>query len=683
MRCSLLFGLLMFALAACTPASPPPPVAQAVTPATFVGDEVCASCHGELYESYHKTGMGRSLSAFDASTAPERFAGVAPIYNARFDLYYEPLLRGDTLVQREFRLDDSGTVVYERVHAADWVIGSGNATRSYLMNVNGHVTQMPLTWYVERERWDMSPAYEQINFRFSRPIAGECMNCHNGPSPITPETTTHYDEVANGITCERCHGPASDHVAYRLDGFEPPEGEPDPHIVNSAYLDRDQQLAVCQQCHLTGTTVFEPGENMLDFVPGEPLSGNRSVFVTRDQLEDPERFGISSHALRLAKSECFTESAMTCTTCHDPHQPVAELDADHFNTVCQSCHNPEETPEQLACNRPDVATLAEAMTGDCQSCHLQESGTSDIPHVTFTDHWIRRTLPEPRRPEDIARMRTRTTPFELVQVVNDGTAPSQAEADVEAAIAYFKYYDTTHRLPDYLPRVIDGVQRGLAADADRVEGRIVLGRAFLEQGNAQAAVQAFADGVAAFPDAARLHYWHGRALYDAGRLNEALAPLKQALDLQPKFVEAALTLAEALQRLGRANEAIAFYEYVIAEDPIHHPKAWNDLGFIYLNRQALDQARTHLDRAIALDPDLAVALVNRGAIALMQQTADAASYFERAIAADAEYAPAYGNLALIYAQAGRTDEARSLLRTLLTLTPGDQRARGLLQQLGG
>ena len=117
------------------------------------------------------------------------------------------------------------------------------------------------------------------------------------------------------------------------------------------------------------------------------------MFVDAEQLEDPQRFGIASHAQRLALSACFQESQMTCTTCHDPHQPVAELSEDHFNTVCQSCHAPEETSEFLAegaeapvCGRDAAHSATEAMTGDCVSCHLQKGGTSDIPHVTFTDH---------------------------------------------------------------------------------------------------------------------------------------------------------------------------------------------------------------------------------------------------------------------------------------------------------
>ena len=209
-----------------TPASTPPVVV--VDRGQYVGDEACADCHDELYRSYHRTGMGRSVSRFDPVTAPERFDGAARVYDPQHNLYYEPFVRGDTLFQREFRQDDAGCLVHERVHPAAWVVGSGNATRSYLMDVNGHITQMPLTWYVDKAQWDLSPGYEQTNLRFGRAISLECMTCHNGLPVHSPFTQSHYTDVPEGITCERCHGPGSAHVDARLADLGPPEGEPDP-----------------------------------------------------------------------------------------------------------------------------------------------------------------------------------------------------------------------------------------------------------------------------------------------------------------------------------------------------------------------------------------------------------------------------------------------------------------------
>ncbi len=650
--------------------------------AAYVGDEACASCHEAHYLSYHRTGMGRSMSRFDAVSAPEEFPA-PPVHHAGTDFYYEAFVRSDTLFQREYRLNASGETTYERVHPAAWVIGSGNHTRSYLAESNGHFTEMPLTWYVQRGRWDLSPSYDQENLRFSRPVMAECMACHNGFSDHSRFTFDHYRDVADGITCERCHGPGGDHVDLRLAGLGPAAGAADSSIVHPARLARDDQLAVCRQCHLSGMTVFRPGETPSTWRPGEPLETHRSIFVTAEQASDPERFGIASHALRLAKSACFRESDMTCTTCHDPHMPVADLGQDHFNAICAGCHGASEGEAPVAvCGREGAHTTAEAMTGNCVACHLRASGASDIPHVTFTDHWIRRELPPAVAPEDIERVFARIEPFRLVRATappDAGHERAAALGALEEAAAWFAFYDETHALPAYLDSVIVRAEAGFRGGADHPAARLALGRALLEQGRMAEATSALSDAASAYPEDVFIQYWLGRALLQSNRPGEAVGALRRAADLQPAFAEAHLKLAEALYAAARFAEAEAAWLAGLAEDPVHHPASWNDLGFLYLEMGRLEEAGLLFDRALSLDPDLAPALVNAATLRLQAQDwAGAIRLLERAVRKQADSAPALGNLAIAYGEVGRTDEAVGALRTLLLHHPDDLRARALL-----
>ena len=672
-------------------------VASADDSWVYVGDEACASCHAEIYTDYHTTGMGRAVSRFDAATAPERFGadGRSPQICTDEGYCYRAFVRGDTLFQEETRPDTPG---YARTYAASHVVGSGNATRSYLMTVadgearadadGGYVTEMPLTWYVERGIWEMSPGYRQNNARFERPVNAECLTCHDGRPEHEP-SQNFFADVPLGITCERCHGPASAHVA----AFDAGEPE-DTRIVNPAELSPQLELDVCQQCHLTGQTVYAPGESPLTYRPGRPLAAHRAVYVTTASLEDPESFGIASHAERMRRSACFEETAglenaMTCTTCHDPHRPAETND---YNATCQSCHTPQASGDHAAaggaegghtalCSREGAETPAMAAAGDCVSCHMRTAGTSDIPHVSFTDHWIQRRPPpdEQGGALDPAAMR-RETPFVLRDL--SGGERDPAEADLALGIALFALYETEHRLPAYLPQVEARIRAGLDAGADRPDARVALGRALLEMGRAADGAVQIARAAAMTPDDPYAHLWLGLAHQAAGDAAAAAESLGRAAELAPRLTEARLALASALADAGRLPDATATLAAALAQDPLRHAGAWNDLGLYRLQQGQFADARAALRRSVGLDPTLVTAHVNLGAAALQGGDLGAAARaFEAALARDPRHTPALGNLGVVRARQGRPADARVLFERLLAIDPNDGQARAYLAEL--
>src|SRR5436190_216190 len=70
--------------------------------------------------------------------------------------------------------------------------------------------------------------------------------------------------------------------------------------------------------------------------------------------------------------------AMTCTTCHNPHEASRGAEASaHYAQVCRQCHS----------NGSHTAS------GDCIACHMPKRRTDDVVHAVMTDHYIQRRKP--------------------------------------------------------------------------------------------------------------------------------------------------------------------------------------------------------------------------------------------------------------------------------------------------
>src|SRR5690606_38519479 len=99
-----------------------------------------------------QTGMGQSFAPASKQKSAADFSEHHVVYDKHIDLYYHPFWRDESMYIMEFRLSGKDTI-YKRTEKVDYIIGSGQHTNSHLMNVNGYVYQLPLTWYAQKKQW--------------------------------------------------------------------------------------------------------------------------------------------------------------------------------------------------------------------------------------------------------------------------------------------------------------------------------------------------------------------------------------------------------------------------------------------------------------------------------------------------------------------------------------------------
>jgi Flp pilus assembly protein TadD len=97
------------------------------------------------------------------------------------------------------------------------------------------------------------------------------------------------------------------------------------------------------------------------------------------------------------------------------------------------------------------------------------------------------------------------------------------------------------------------------------------------------------------------HHNFGGELVKQGRLDEALGQFTRALELDPRYTHAQLSLAYTLDRLGRVGEAVPAYRKAIELDP-GNVTAMNNLAVLHLKKGEHDEAIRALEQALEVEP---------------------------------------------------------------------------------
>jgi tetratricopeptide (TPR) repeat protein len=592
----------------------------------YVGINTCKQCHIEIYESFIKTGMGQSFDVASKLKSAAKQSKHAVVYDSFSDFYYQPFWENDSFKILEFRLQ-RGDTIYKRTETVDYVIGSGQHTNSHLYAHNGYLRQMPLTFYTQKQKWDLPPGFENgFNTRFNRQIGLECMTCHNSFPNFVEGSENKYTELPNGINCERCHGPGEIHVKEKMAGnLIDTSKYIDYSIVNPGKLPIDLQFDLCQRCHLQGNAVLKNDHSFYDFKPGHKLSDYMTVFVPKYKGAEDE-FIMASHADRLKMSTCFTKSfipnnegnslrpykqSLTCVTCHNPHVSVKATNAKIFNQACKNCHSSQN--KQLICSKSQNERMVQ--NGDnCFSCHMPKSNTLDIPHVTTTDHFIRKPVSKQNLKE--------TKEFIGLYAINEKNPI--AEIKCEAYLNQYEKFDNNPMLLDSALRYVSDKNSSeinknfdllvrlqfCRKDYTKIMNYVSsMGQDLLLR-KKNPIFKKSLDNKNAWT-----LYRIGEAYTNFNKPQEASLYYQRAIELAPANLEFQNKLGAALILIGKLLEAEKLYANLVLQDP-KFASALSNYGYCLLLQNKIDAAENYFDLALRIDPDLELALLNKAGVLL-------------------------------------------------------------------
>ena len=552
----------------------------------YVGMAKCAACHQDKANTFIHTGMGSSFGNATQIKSAADFAHNQVIFDTINNLYYKPFWKVNELYFMEFRLNGKDTV-HKRIEKIDFIIGSGQHTNSHLILRNGYVYQAPMTWYSQEKHWGLPPGFEKgRSSGFARIINDECMSCHNSMPVMNSESDQLFKQIGQGIDCERCHGPGELHVNLRSKGktIKSKDGI-DRTIVNPAKLSWQMQVDLCQRCHLQGNAVLQDGKRFTDFKPGMKLSNFFEVYMPKHENEETE-FIMASHAQRLQLSQCFLSSnksgnknGLTCINCHNPHISVKETGVEQFNNACIKCHT-----DKNACSAE--IKLREQNADNCVKCHMPSSGTTDIPHVTVHDHFIRKPK------TGIMPKQGKLKGLYCINNENP-TVKSQVKA-------YLSYYEKFDPNPLFL---VEG--RKLLNTIKDLQLEIYY---YYLKSSSNKVIE-----LSSKIDQADLDAWGnyriGQSYLNLSKFEQAQKYLSLACKMQPDNFEFIYKLSNACHGIGKQLEEEELLKKVISMNP-NHFEALNNLGLLYSTSGETNKAISYYQRAYQVSPDYLPLLKN-------------------------------------------------------------------------
>lgn len=322
---------------------------------TLVGRQVCKECHAENFALHQKHGHASTFHLVSETSLAKTFDKKSLDGGEGYGTY---LYQGDAQGRLSVKLPSQfGDQPFPLVYA----LGSGNHAQTMLTlttNEQGETEGIEHRFSCyPGDRIALTPGHSKLQPHSALEYFGDasdgvplqrCIYCHTTSGNIVQEEI--IDLVAN-INCEKCHGPGSEHVRAARTNATPP-----PYSIGRETWDAESEIQLCGDCHRM------------------PKS------FTQKEIRDYSDLMTRFQPIGMLRSRCYLESGkeLKCTSCHNPHKTIHEVDPSEHVKNCVKCHQSSTANHTVCPVSPDTG---------CIECHMP---ATPLEHgLQFHDHWIR------------------------------------------------------------------------------------------------------------------------------------------------------------------------------------------------------------------------------------------------------------------------------------------------------
>ena len=414
-------------------------------------------------------------------------------------------------------------------------------------------------------------------------------------------------------------------------------------------------MQMCARCHARRTTMtddYQLGHDLLDTHQLALL--DEGLYFPDGQIQD-EVYVYGS----FLQSKMYRKG-VTCTNCHDPHSTRTLIPG---NALCSQCHLPEhfDTPEHhfheqgsegascIACHMPtrtymgvDVRrdhslrvprpglTIKTGSPNACNQCH--DDQTPQWAEQKLDEWYGPKRHNEPHYGEAIfaGRQHTQDANKKLIDLIDDAEQPAIARATAVSLLRNYptaesyrvlqnqaksseplvrmavpkglESFEPAQRLPIAFDLLSDPI-RMVRLEAGRVLAPVNLSamddakRQAIEQG-----IESYIDAQLTNADRAESYLNIGLVRLQQGNTDAAEKAYRDALRVNPRFVQAYVNLADLYRADQHDDKAIELLQSAI-DNRVDHGVIYYALGLALVRQQKIPEAMKMFEHAVEATPE--------------------------------------------------------------------------------
>jgi tetratricopeptide (TPR) repeat protein len=308
-----------------------PPASRPV--ATFVGSKKCMDCHNKEYDKWQNSHHDRAMEVANDATVRGDFNDTSVEFHDITTRFYRKNKRFFVYTQGP----DGKMGEFEITHTFGWY-----PLQQYLVPfAGGRLQCLPIAWNVKKKKWyhlypesPIDPKDWLYWTNAGQNWNGMCAECHS------TNLKKNYDVNSNSyqttwseidVSCEACHGPGSRHVRWaELPDMARPQTANYELVVKTKEMNSREQVELCAPCHsrraILGDYTHAEADLLDTMLPS--LLTPELYFADGQILEEVYVYG------------SFTQSKMyhrnvRCGDCHDVHKTQTVKEG---NALCLQCH---------------------------------------------------------------------------------------------------------------------------------------------------------------------------------------------------------------------------------------------------------------------------------------------------------------------------------------------------------